>query len=80
MKVIGIISTNTDYGYFTWLRELDGIRYVSADGDGGQQINIFPVRNMVIVMTQGNYLDWPMYADQARTLMARYIFPGIKAD
>ncbi|WP_417456670.1 serine hydrolase domain-containing protein [Kordiimonas sp.] len=63
-----------DYGYLTWLRELDGRKYISADGDGGQYINIFPHEGLVVVMTQGNYLEWPLYANQAKAIMRDYIF------
>ena len=66
-----------DYSYYFWLRNLKGIRYSSAEGDGGQYINIFPDQDMVIVMTQGNYLEWPFYADQANDIMANYIFSAI---
>ncbi|WDE02436.1 serine hydrolase [Thalassomonas actiniarum] len=65
-----------DYSYFFWHRELNGVRYLSADGDGGQYINIFPEQNMVIVMTQGNYLEWPLYVNQADDIMANYIIPA----
>ncbi|WP_420429351.1 serine hydrolase domain-containing protein [Kordiimonas sp.] len=63
-----------DYGYLTWLRELDGRPYISADGDGGQYINIFPHEEVIVVMTQGNYLEWPLYANQATMIMRDYIF------
>lgn len=66
-----------DYSYLFWLRELNGISYLSADGDGGQYINIFPGQNMVIVMTQGNYLEWPLYVKQADDIMANYIFKAL---
>jgi len=70
-------SGTGDYSYYFWLRELNGVRYISADGDGGQYINIFPDQNMVIVMTQGNYLDWPLYKNQADDIMGNYIFPAL---
>jgi CubicO group peptidase (beta-lactamase class C family) len=66
-----------DYSYYFWIRNLKGLRYVSAQGDGGQYINIFPDQDMVIVMTQGNYLEWPFYADQADDIMANYIFSAM---
>jgi hypothetical protein len=28
-------------------------------------------------MTQGNYLEWPFYADQADDIMANYIFSAM---
>jgi CubicO group peptidase (beta-lactamase class C family) len=66
-----------DYSYFFWIRRLNGINYISADGDGGQYINIFPEQNMVIVMTQGNYLAWPLYVNQANDMMRRFILPAV---
>ena len=32
---------------------------------------------MVIVMTQGNYLQWPLYVNQANEMMEDYILPAI---
>ena len=66
-----------DYSYFFWMRQLNGVDYISADGDGGQYINIFPDQNMVIVMTQGNYLGWPLYVNQADDMMGNYILPAV---
>jgi CubicO group peptidase (beta-lactamase class C family) len=63
------------YGYYFWLREVGGVPYISADGDGGQQINIFPEADMVVVMTQGNYGEWPLYMEQAQAMMRDYILP-----
>jgi CubicO group peptidase (beta-lactamase class C family) len=66
-----------DYSYFFWIRQLLDSTYISADGDGGQYINIFPAENMVIVITQGNYLQWPLYVNQANAMMKDYILPAI---
>ncbi len=68
-------SETGDYSYLFWLREVAGKRYYSADGDGGQYINIFPDDNMVIVMTQGNYLQWPVYVKQAEAIMGLVLPP-----
>ncbi len=65
-----------DYGYLFWLRELNGVPYISAEGDGGQYINVFPTLDMVIVMTQGNYLEWPLYVNQADEIMGTYLIPA----
>jgi len=54
-----------DYSYYFWLRELDGVHYLSADGDGGNYINVFPEQDMVVIFTQGLYLKWPSYVNQA---------------
>lgn len=67
-----------NYSHFFWVRELGGVTYLSADGDGGNFINIFPDQNMVIVITQGNYLAWPLYVTQANDLMGNYILPALE--
>ena len=67
-----------DYSYYFWIRELNGITYLSAEGDGGNYINIFPEQNMVIVITQGLYLKWPSYVTQADDIMGNYILPAIE--
>ncbi|TQV65969.1 serine hydrolase [Exilibacterium tricleocarpae] len=68
------------YGYYLWLREINGRRYVSFEGDGGQYINVFPDLDAVIVITQGNYLNWPFYRDQAEALMREILRPAKPAD
>ncbi|TVQ15101.1 MAG: class C beta-lactamase-related serine hydrolase [Balneolaceae bacterium] len=71
-------TASGNYSHSFWIRELNGINYLSADGDGGNYINIFPDQNMVIVLTQGNYLQWPLYVNQADDIMGNYIFPAIE--
>lgn len=71
-------TASGDYSYYFWLREINGVQYLSADGDGGNYINIFPEQNMVIVMTQGLYLKWPSYVNQANNIMGQYILPAIE--
>ena len=67
-----------NYSNYFWHRELGGERYLSADGDGGNYINIFPEQKMVVVITQGNYLQWPFYTNQANSIMENYIIPAAK--
>jgi hypothetical protein len=71
-------TSSGDYSYHFWLRSLGGVQYLSADGDGGNYINIFPEQNMVVVVTQGNYLKWPFYVKQVEDLMENYILPAIQ--
>ncbi len=71
-------TSSGDYSYHFWLRTLGGVNYLSADGDGGNFINIFPEQKMVIVITQGNYLKWPFYVNQVDDLMGKYILPAIQ--
>jgi CubicO group peptidase (beta-lactamase class C family) len=67
-----------DYSYFFWHRDVNGVPYLSADGDGGQYINIFPKQDLVVVITQGNYLEWPLYVKQASDMMGSFILPALK--
>lgn len=67
-----------DYSYHFWIRNLGGIEYLSAEGDGGNYINVFPEHDMVIVITQGLYLLWPLYVTQSDDMMKNYIFPAIQ--
>ncbi len=71
-------TASGNYSHFFWLRQLKGITFLSADGDGGNFINIFPDQNMVIVFTQGNYLQWPLYVNQANDMMGNYIIPALQ--
>ncbi|PIB36245.1 hypothetical protein BFP72_13025 [Reichenbachiella sp. 5M10] len=74
------VQENTDSGEYShgfWLRSLDGVNYLSAEGDGGNFINVFPEQNMVVVMTQGNYLKWPIYINQMDDMLENYIFPAL---
>lgn len=68
----------TDYSHGFWLRNLDGKSYLSADGDGGNYINIFPGQNMVIVMTMGLYLQHQAYAVESNKIMKDYIFKAME--
>jgi CubicO group peptidase (beta-lactamase class C family) len=72
------VTASGKYSHYFWIRELKGLTYLSADGDGGNFINIFPEENMVIVFTQGNYLQWPLYVNQANDIMGNYIIPAIQ--
>ena len=69
-------TSTLDYSNFFWHRTLNGISYISAEGDGGQFINIFPEQNMVIVMTQGNYSQFPLYGAQADDIMGNLYITG----
>lgn len=67
-----------NYSNYFWIRNLADTEYLSADGDGGNYINIFPSHNMVIVITQGLYLKWPSYVNQADDMMGNYIIPAVE--
>ena len=67
-----------NYSNYFWHRELGGVKYLSADGDGGNYMNIFSEQNMVVVITQGNYSKWPFYMNQTNSIIEKYIIPAIK--
>jgi CubicO group peptidase (beta-lactamase class C family) len=66
-------SPSGDYGYYFWLRQQDGVSYYTAEGDGGQYIAVFPDLDMVLVLTQGNYLQWPLYKAQADRIIRQVL-------
>lgn len=73
---VKVTTPNTgDYSYYFWLRTINGIDYLSAEGDGGNYINIIPSLNMVVVVTQGLYLNGK-YAVQMNEIMRDYILPA----
>ena len=73
MKAVQVEGSAGQYGYFVWPRKIAGHEYVAFEGDGGQYINVFPKLQLVIVMTQGNYLQWPLYREQAEAMMAEFL-------
>ncbi|MDB2409551.1 serine hydrolase [Pseudomonadales bacterium] len=77
VSTVQVASFAGDYSYYFWHRTIGDVSYISADGDGGQYINIFPDQNMVIVMTQGNYGEFQLYSDQAKEIMEDYILPAV---
>ncbi|RVT41380.1 class C beta-lactamase-related serine hydrolase [Rheinheimera sediminis] len=62
-----------DYGYYFWLRQQAGVCYFTAEGDGGQYIAVLPGLDMVMVLTQGNYLQWSVYKAQADRIIRQLI-------
>ncbi|WP_440905997.1 serine hydrolase domain-containing protein [Catenovulum sp. SX2] len=69
-----------DYGYFIWLREYAGEPAWVMEGDGGQYLIILPELAAVVVIFQGNYLDWPLYHAQSKELLSQYVVPQLRAD
>jgi CubicO group peptidase (beta-lactamase class C family) len=73
---IQVNTPNTgDYSYYFWPRSINGIDYLSAEGDGGNYINIIPSLDMVVVVTQGLYLNGS-YASQMTEIMTDYVLPA----
>jgi CubicO group peptidase (beta-lactamase class C family) len=70
------VVNNTDYGYLWWRqwlsvngRRVDG---VTARGNGGQRIYLWPDLNMVAVITGGNYNE----RSPSDQLLINYILPS----
>jgi CubicO group peptidase (beta-lactamase class C family) len=70
-------TSSGKYSHHFWIRSLRSTTFLSADGDGGNYIDIFPDKNMVIVITQGNYLQWPLYVNQAEDMIGNFILPAL---
>jgi CubicO group peptidase (beta-lactamase class C family) len=72
------VVNNTDYGYLWWRQWLnvEGTRVdgVTAKGNGGQRIYLWPHLNMVVVITGGNYNE----KSPADELQVRYILPAVR--
>ena len=69
-------AATDDYSYLTWLRDVDGHRYLSFEGDGGQYLNVYPDMQLVVVLNQGNYLDYPLWRNQMDTIQKEFLFPA----
>nr|WP_010130641.1 serine hydrolase [Microbulbifer agarilyticus] len=61
------------YGYGIWPRNFNGLSVCTAEGDGGQYIHVIEEKEMVVVMTQGNYLQWPLYRNQSDEILQRLL-------
>lgn len=66
------------YGYLVWVRQLaiesgDPVQYIAVEGDGGNQINVFPDRDLIVVTTGGSYRQFLVYDPQAQRLLARIV-------
>ena len=71
-------TSSGDYSYYFWLQKLGTTNFYSAAGDGGNYIDIFPSLDMVVVITQGNYGESPLYLNQANDMLLHYIIPAAK--
>lgn len=63
-----------EYGYLIWIRKLilEGgatVQYVAIEGDGGNDICVFPDRDLVVVTTGGNYREFPVYEAQGQRIL-----------
>jgi CubicO group peptidase (beta-lactamase class C family) len=71
-------SGRNGYGYSWWTDEVSGggisTYLFRASGWGGQQVNVFPELDMVIVFTGGNYVVKSHY----EKIIERFVLPAIK--
>lgn len=65
-----------NYGYLTWLREVNGYNSFCARGYGGQFIYVLPDLDLVVVIT--SQLD--DYNRHHREILDEYIVPAIKVE
>ena len=71
-------ATDHRYGFLTWIRGLsleegDPVQYIAIEGDGGNNISVFPDRQLVVVTTSGNYGEFPVYEAQGQRLLRRIV-------
>ncbi|MNJ53405.1 6-aminohexanoate-dimer hydrolase [compost metagenome] len=63
------------YGYHWWTAKANGISYAYAHGHGGQQINVIPALDAVIVFTSESALNrWK----NPKPLLEKYVIPALK--
>ncbi|GAA0134646.1 serine hydrolase [Paenibacillus sp. YSY-4.3] len=63
------------YGYHWWTTKANGIPYAYAHGHGGQQINVIPSLDAVVVFTAASDLNrWK----NPRPLLEKFIMPALK--
>lgn len=63
------------YGYHWWTAKAHGIPYAYAHGHGGQQINVIPALNSVVIFTAASDLNrWK----NPRPLLEKFIIPALK--
>jgi len=55
IAVTGGRGPSDGYGYFWWLGQTDGERWIGANGNGDQRIWILPALELVVVTTMGHY-------------------------
>lgn len=74
-KQVEITAGKYSYGF--WLRSLNGVPSLQAEGDGGNVIAIYPTLNMVVVITQGNYLQFNQYTNVNNVILGQYVVPAV---
>lgn len=63
------------YGYHWWTAKANGIPFAYAHGHGGQQINVIPALDAVVVFTADSALNrWK----NPRPLLEKFIIPALK--
>ncbi|MCS7074295.1 MAG: hypothetical protein NZ108_07495, partial [Bacteroidia bacterium] len=71
-----------DYGYFWWVNpkprtgEHPDIRYYMARGAGGQNLFVYPEKNMVVVITGWEFVQ----NHKIQTIFDHYILPAIQSN
>src|SRR4029450_4808117 len=64
-------SNNDHYGYFWWVKGRDHPGMFAAVGRGGQRINVWPAKDLVLVFTGGGFEPGDL---------ARFILKALKSD
>ena len=80
-QAIGYFSGIMFYGQQWWLgrsfaREQE-VKWIAAQGSGGQRLFIVPDRDLVVMTTSGRYFQ-PRQGDGALDMMTNYILPSVR--
>lgn len=80
-QAIGYFSGIMFYGQQWWLgrsiaRERE-VKWIAAQGSGGQRLFIVPDRDLVVMTNSGRYFQ-PRQGDGALDMMANYILPSVR--
>ncbi|MEQ9499298.1 MAG: serine hydrolase [Deltaproteobacteria bacterium] len=72
-----------DYGYGWWVRDYaigeERVRAVYASGNGGQLIVAVPARQLVVVFTGGNYMNYGTWRAYMDDVFPRLVLPAFEA-
>jgi CubicO group peptidase (beta-lactamase class C family) len=75
------IEDGTEYGYLWWLHDFKAAGqshpayYMS--GNGGNKVAVFPLQDMVVVITSTNYNTRGMH-EQTERMLTEYILPAVR--
>jgi CubicO group peptidase (beta-lactamase class C family) len=75
------VDDRTEYGYLWWLHDFRaaGLSFPAyyMSGNGGNKIAVFPLQDMIVVITSTNYNTRGMH-EQTERMLTEYILPAVR--